>query len=412
MRTILFIFLAFVSSVSYSQDSTLIIKEKVDSLAIETKTQEVTIQRQKITIDSLKLQVLSFANQNTNLKIQLDRVPTSTKILLVFLIIIILIITYFYMKIKPRKLKNLRPNRAHFNSLKPFVAEENPRVNINKWFVVYGSVKGNSHISQNIPCQDDSFYMPLANGWGIAVVCDGAGSAKNSDMGSKYATQVICKLFADSIEKEGWLISQKLPNQVEWERIARDELKMALSGLNKYASDKELELTSLACTAIVVIHSPYGLLVTHIGDGRAGFCDENGKWHSSIIPHKGEEANQTIFLSSYAWIKNETLQMSGVKVPESRVINQKVTAFTLMSDGCEQHSFECSLFDPASQQWSDPNIPYANFFNPLVSQIRSVATKNSTNLEVNDNWKMFLENGNMGLKNEPDDKTLILGVLV
>lgn len=416
MRIILITILASLSYVSYSRDSTQTNIDERDSLTtrVEKEKSESIIQKQEAAIDSLSQLLESFKKQNGGLKIEVDNSTQVTVILLVCLIITFLILTFHFMKKKPIKLKDLHRCRriTHSKSSKTFTVQETFRVNPQSWFVVDGSAIGNSHISQNIPCQDASYYMPLKNGWGIAVVCDGAGSAKNSDMGSKYTTHVISKLFSDLIEREGWLLSQKLPNQDEWSLIAREQLKMALSVLNQYALSSELELASLACTVIVVIHSPYGLLVTHIGDGRAGFCDENGEWYSAITPHKGEEANQTVFLTSYSWLKNELLLMSGVNVPESRVINQKVTAFTLMSDGCEQHSFECSRFDTVAEQWSDPNLPYAKFFNPLVSQLKTIANSNKTDLDIKNNWKLFLEEGTKGLKQEPDDKTLILGVLV
>src|ERR1043166_3667928 len=130
----------------------------------------------------------------------------------------------------------------------------------------------------------------------------------------------------------------------------------ARNNLLAFAKEKGYEFSSLACTIIVVIYTPNGLLVTHVGDGRAGYCLE-GEWKPLIVPHKGEEANQTIFLSSKIWAQDDSFIMSGVPVPESKVVEGKVAAFTLMSDGCEHHAFECSKIDPTTHRWSDPNLP-------------------------------------------------------
>jgi hypothetical protein len=96
--------------------------------------------------------------------------------------------------------------------------------------------------------------------------------------------------------------------------------------------------------------------VGHIGDGRAGFCSSaGGEWVSILTPHKGEEANQTIFITNNWWSKSNFI-MSGVSVPEARVIRKNPSAFTIMSDGCEAHSFECSIMDKATNKWSDPAL--------------------------------------------------------
>ncbi len=60
---------------------------------------------------------------------------------------------------------------------------------VDQWMIVGASVQGNGHISVNMTCQDSSDYKHLGDGWGIAVVSDGAGSAKNAQIGSGIAVQ-------------------------------------------------------------------------------------------------------------------------------------------------------------------------------------------------------------------------------
>ena len=281
-----------------------------------------------------------------------------------------------------------------------------------QWIVVADSVTGKSHLASSIPCQDAHFTKPIRRNWGIAIVCDGAGSAKNSHKGSEFtATEALPRFFEELVNKEGWIDRNRLPTQEEWQEKATAQFRQALLALMHVARDNNVDIASLACTAIVVIYSPLGLLVAHIGDGRAGFCDEQGNWQAIIIPHKGEESNQTIFLSSSAWHMDDELRMSGVRVPECRVISVKPKAFVLMSDGCEQHSFECSVLNSTTGQWSDPNRPYEKFFNPLVDTLRQMADS-ATTVDMPAKWKQFLESGNEGLRNESDDKTMVLGLLV
>ncbi len=279
-----------------------------------------------------------------------------------------------------------------------------------KWIVVGESVIGKSHINSNIPCQDNNFNTFFEKNWGIAIVCDGAGSAKNSDKGAEFSAKRALPLcFEELIKKEKWIEKNQLPTPDEWQHKATTEFKKTFEALSNVAIENNIELSNLACTAIVVIFSPIGLLVAHIGDGRAGFRNEQGKWSSIITPHKGEEANQTIFLTSNIWYKEPNLKMSEVSVPECRVIDEKPTAFVLMSDGCEQHSFECSIIDPNTGKWSDPNQPYDKFFNPLIDTLHKMATSPTT-VDMQESWKTFLERGTEGLSNESDDKTMILGI--
>lgn len=104
--------------------------------------------------------------------------------------------------------------------------------------------------------------------------------------------------------------------------------------------------------------------------------------------------------------------MSGVRVPENRVINEKVKAYTLMTDGCERHSFECSVLDKKTKTIHDPNLPYPNFFNPLKASLKEMYQSNVSNNDANTIWKEFIDSGNKGLKTEPDDKTMILGISI
>jgi hypothetical protein len=282
----------------------------------------------------------------------------------------------------------------------------------NAWMIIGGSTVGKSHLKDKLPCQDNHFCLSLDKGWGIVLSSDGAGSATNSQMGSKYITNGIGpKIFKELIQSHEWNIKNTFPSSEEWEKLAREAFIHLYESLKKFADDEKIELSSLACTLTALIYSPLGLLVSHVGDGRAGYLGENKMWKPIITPHKGEESNQTVFLTSNRWIK-EDLLMSNVKVPESNVILDKPAAFTLMTDGCEQHAFECSILNKETNKWTDPNLPYPKFFDPLVRNMRMMNDAEVPAVEANKIWLEFLERGTKGLAKEPDDKTMILGILL
>lgn len=273
------------------------------------------------------------------------------------------------------------------------------------WTIVGCSIIGNSHISMGLPCQDNNKYAYIKNGWGICITSDGAGSAKHSDIGSRIVVERGIHYFQNVIEQKKWAETNTFPTDAEWTSIAYMALKAIRTDMEKFATTKNLELSSLNATIIVVIHTPQGFLTTHVGDGRAGYKDSDGEWKAFITPHKGEEANQTIFLTSDFW-NLPYYVMSGVMVPESHVVRCTPIAFTLMSDGCEHTAWQCNMKDEKTGGFFDPNKPFDRFFNPLLTDLSS-----GTNEDVRNRWVRFITQGNESFKREPDDKTMILGVL-
>lgn len=274
------------------------------------------------------------------------------------------------------------------------------------WIFAFASVIGNSHISENIPCQD---FCKVENrdNFSIAVVCDGAGTCINSQIGSKQVTDFCIYHFEKLIKKQKWDNQNELPTQEIWHNEAKSTLYLIKEDLDRFSMSNDLDFKSLSCTVIVTIALSHGLLVTHIGDGRAGYCNMNNEWLPTIIPLHGELANQTVFITSDIW-NNEIIDT----YIESNVIKDDVKAFCLLSDGCEKASFECNLFDQETETYFDPNKPYPLFFNPNIKILPELHKQNKTQEEINTLWETFLRKGNEKLKIEPDDKTLILGVRV
>ena len=62
------------------------------------------------------------------------------------------------------------------------------------WQVYGASSIGKSHIDSNLPNQDSIYLQKTQDGM-VAVVCDGAGSAKFSQSGSAFFSQSIGKML-------------------------------------------------------------------------------------------------------------------------------------------------------------------------------------------------------------------------
>jgi len=285
-----------------------------------------------------------------------------------------------------------------------------PHIIEKQWLIVKGKSIGKSHISKNQPCQDNHHSEQLNETWGIAVNCDGMGSGNISQIGSEKVSLSLVKFFRERISNEDWFKKNSLPSNDEWSKIATERLKGTKAALSIYATKENYDFQQLATTVIVVIYAPHGLLVAHIGDGRAGYCNHMGEWNSIMIPHKGEEANETTFITSN-W-DTEPITSSGVTIPECRVIDQPIRAFTLMSDGCEQHFFETKIQDPNSQSKKliEINRPYANTMNGLVKTFYEMLKDKIGEDEINNHFTNYIKEGTPRLKNEPDDKSIIIGI--
>jgi len=309
---------------------------------------------------------------------------------------------------KPNPVPN--PVSQPVTESRPQLQSEKFAIENNEWIIVGASVIGRGHIESNMPCQDSNSYASLGNGWGIAITSDGAGSAKHSHVGSKIVVTRAKAYFEQLILASSWYKNNILPDDITWSKAAFKALKAVRDDMQKFAEEKQAKLESFAATVIIVVHTPMGLLVAHIGDGRAGYQDKSGTWHSLITPHKGEEANQTIFITSDFW-NIPFYEMSGVSVPETRVIRESAKSFVLMSDGCEHTSWDCNLYDADKGIYYDPNTPHVAFFNPLIETLKEHRKEQLPFIDRSEKWSNYLDKGNKSFIKETDDKTMILGTI-
>jgi len=142
------------------------------------------------------------------------------------------------------------------------------------------------------------------------------------------------------------------------------------------------------------------VLVANIGDGRGGYLNTSGVLKSLFTPFGGDESNGTIFITSPIWENPH-------KFIQTDVIDEKLLAIFLLSDGMEKITFECSNL--TDDVFTDANIPFKKFFFPVLSKIKSLDSEGEEKLK--DEWKSLLESGNEAIKNESDDKTLLVSFL-
>ena len=167
-------------------------------------------------------------------------------------------------------------------------------------YVVGLSMRGKSHVRDNKPCQDNHWFESISEGWDLYIVSDGAGSAKHAERGSLANCKLISKLIKQLLEKNNWIEDNVFPTELDW----YIEMRSIFETMRLFYKSKVEELSDgsivkdFNATALVLLVTPNGMLSAHIGDGRMGYKNQNNEWCSIMTPHKGEEANQTLFVTS------------------------------------------------------------------------------------------------------------------
>lgn len=289
-----------------------------------------------------------------------------------------------------------------------FYKKKNNRVEV---FTCYSDVigisyKGDNHVKAKVPvpCQDYHSFTKINDIWNLAIVSDGAGSKEHSDVGSRAVCAFFSFFISQLLKTDERFINGDIPNEKIWDLEFRSLLTKFQIDLKSKEQFKSYGFESLAATIIIFAYSPKGYLFAHVGDGRAG-VKVNGEWITILTPHKGEEANQTIFSTTIEFIKKPSLMMSGVFVPETSVGNSQLEAFVLMSDGCEDGAWityqKVNLPD-GDYRVEDVNQPRVQTLDALMDILSIKEEKENKLVEL-------ITTFNNGFKTEGDDKTILIG---
>ncbi len=271
------------------------------------------------------------------------------------------------------------------------------------------SLKGRQHTEDNELCQDYHLFKDMGNCWHLYVVSDGAGSAKASHRGSKTNCEIASYFVKRMLDTNKWNENNYLPSETEWYREF-DSICRALKNFIEEKTeslDERLVAKDFNATLMLLLVTPNGMLSGHIGDGRMGYQNFNGDWLSIMTPHKGDEPNQTVFILN-AWdkVRVPAFKMSGVSVPETRVIKDVPTKVVLITDGCENFCWNCFHLNEETQRYEDRNTPFAGYFIPLVDMLVSVKDER---LKLKEFIK-FIDSNTEACREEQDDRTIILGL--
>ncbi len=182
--------------------------------------------------------------------------------------------------------------------------------------IIAARVAGRSHRNCNLPCQD--YYQYSLGKNLVAVLSDGAGSAKYGKIGARILCSKLCDILKNADFNH---IETEIKNAII---TARQHLI-----IHRYNQTKnETGLDDFAATLVgAVYHQGKGIFF-HIGDGAALALHHNNEFNISR-PENGNFACETFFFTQAYWRTNLRF---------TRFVDPKV--LFLMSDGVTSFAFQ------------------------------------------------------------------------
>lgn len=188
--------------------------------------------------------------------------------------------------------------------------------------VIATKITGGLHSAKKTPCQDFYHYACSGNKL-VAVVSDGAGSAKYGKIGAKIVCDTLVNVLINT--------PLKYTEDAVKKAIETARGRLLIHRLNKSKTVEEI-LNFSATVVGVVYHKNKGIFF-HIGDG-AGIAmhsgGEDGKYTISR-PANGRFSCETYFYTMRNW--KECLRFTDIKKAEALfLMTDGVTDFALRPD--------------------------------------------------------------------------------
>ena len=211
------------------------------------------------------------------------------------------------------------------------------------WQVYGASNIGKSHIDSNLPNQD-SIYLHKTEHSMVAVVCDGAGSAKFSQAGAAFFSHSIGKMLlsiSHSVSISGIAVDLVQVKQQIIEQLSQIRLDLQ-SQLPAESSLRDYHTTFTA----LLIHSNHQAILVQIGDSplitsqfvvRHPYIDYFTNLQVYGDDSKNEYVNETHFITQDNW--QSFLRFKLINLSQ-------VDCLALMSDGCADLVFEGASVTP------------------------------------------------------------------
>ena len=176
------------------------------------------------------------------------------------------------------------------------------------------SLIGSSHLSKKGGvCQDSCDAKKLQNGWVIAAIADGLGSAKHSEIGSSIAVETVIS-FSETNIPDLWHDESMLS-------LLRTAFHCALKQIKEKADSDRNHVRDYETTLTSVIYNGTNAVFGHVGDGGVIALNHYGEFSLLTVAQKGETFNSVVPLRAGpdAWMFGKT--------------EESIAALLMMTDG-------------------------------------------------------------------------------
>lgn len=249
------------------------------------------------------------------------------------------------------------------------------------WKYLNESVEGTSHRSSGIPCQDSSFVTPYkaAEEEVLVLVCaDGAGSAAESQVGSKVACEAVAQ------QAIAFLESGHVPTELAEDVLVRWARQVHLA-LQEEAERRKTTPRELACTLLFGLVGQSAAAFCQIGDG-AIVVSDGGGLQPIFWPQNGEYQNSTFFITDAQF--EQHLQTA--------VLPRALDQVAMFTDGLQMLALNFSK-----------QIAHEPFFTPMFHALATTADRQDLIVPM----RQFLDSKAVNDRTD-DDKTLVLATRV
>ncbi len=250
------------------------------------------------------------------------------------------------------------------------------------WRIAAACEIGTSHLNSGLPCQDSATQEIIDAEEGpilLAVVCDGAGSAAFSDIGSQLAAATIIEKVGAYFAEGGQLNDIDRDVMTGWVLNAADRL------IAKANEDGNIP-KDYSCTMLIAIAGAEGAVFAQIGDGAIVVSHgEADGWSWVFWPQHGEYANQTVFILS----ANATESLAFTSEP------RRIDEIAIFSDGIERMVLHAETKAVNDAFFNEMFVPVrasrANGLDPHLScQLRAYLGSPPVNARTNDDKTLVM----------------------
>jgi hypothetical protein len=249
------------------------------------------------------------------------------------------------------------------------------------WRVIAASVCGTRHERKGQPCQDTHCWHVLPERVLAAAIADGAGSAPLGEVGAAVAARAGMEAIVTHVAQPWWPEHDK-----HWELLLRDALKAARTAIEVEATAREVAMSDLATTLILVAATPEGISAAQVGDGAVVVSKSEGSIIALTSPEGGDYVNETTFLSASTALDTAQVIMWRGGIAHVAVFSDGLQLLALKMPG---------------------GVPHVPFFSPLFRFAASATDKERAQEQL----MTFLRSPRVR-QYVDDDLTLLLATLV